>query len=168
MSLALTGRFLGTFIMHYVNVCRLLCIFGVFAALFTSGAILIDGIWGLYSLVAISLFMSIMFPSIYGIALEKVNAEDTSLGAAFLVMAIVGGALMPPLQGHLIDQQVIFGWPAVNVSFILPFIYLLLHVFTWLKLRRIHEGRQLNECLGETARNIFVYGLCVAIGLLLI
>jgi FHS family L-fucose permease-like MFS transporter len=97
MSLALTGRFLGTFIMHYVNVCRLLCIFGVCAALFTSGAILIDGIWGLYSLVAISLFMSIMFPSIYGIALEKVNAEDTSLGAAFLVMAIVGGALMPPL-----------------------------------------------------------------------
>jgi FHS family L-fucose permease-like MFS transporter len=51
-----------------------------------------------------------------------VQTEDTSLGAAFLVMAIVGGALMPPLQGHLIDQQVIFGWPAVNVSFILPFI----------------------------------------------
>ena len=54
------------------------------------------------------------------------------------------------------------------LAFILPFIYLLLHVFTWLKLCRIHEGRQLNECLGETARNIFVYGLCVAIGLLLI
>jgi FHS family L-fucose permease-like MFS transporter len=122
MSLALTGRFLGTFIMHYVNVRRLLCIFAVCAALFTSGAILIDGIWGLYSLVAISLFMSIMFPSIYGIALEKVNAEDTSLGAAFLVMAIVGGALMPPLQGMIIDQQVIFGHPAVNVSFVLPLI----------------------------------------------
>jgi len=54
------------------------------------------------------------------------------------------------------------------LAFVLPFIYLTLHIYTWLKLRRIHEGRQLNECLGETARNIFVYGLCVAIGLLLI
>ena len=54
------------------------------------------------------------------------------------------------------------------LAFVLPFVYLTLHVFTWLKLRRIHEGRQLNECLGETARNIFIYGLCVSIGLLLI
>ena len=54
------------------------------------------------------------------------------------------------------------------LAFILPLLYLLLHVFTWLKMRRINYGRQLNECLGETARNMFVYGLCVAIGLLLI
>jgi len=54
------------------------------------------------------------------------------------------------------------------VAFVLPFIYLLMHVFTWLKMKRIHAGRQLNECLGETARNILIYGLCVAIGLLLV
>ena len=54
------------------------------------------------------------------------------------------------------------------LAFVLPLLYLLLHLFTWLKMRRIHEGRQLNECLGETARNIFVYGLCVTLGLLLI
>ena len=54
------------------------------------------------------------------------------------------------------------------LAFILPLLYLLLHVFTWLKMRRINYGRQLNECLGETARNMFVYGLCVAVGLLLI
>ena len=122
MSLSLTGRFVGTYIMKYVNQRRLLAIFGVGASVCTLGAICIEGMWGLYSLVCISLFMSIMFPSIYGIALENVQSEDTSLGAAFLVMAIVGGALMPPLQGHLIDQQVIFGWPAVNFSFILPLI----------------------------------------------
>ena len=122
MSLSLTGRFLGTYIMKYVNQRRLLMLFGIGASVFTFGTICIEGIWGLYSLVCISFFMSIMFPSIYGIALENVRTEDTSLGAAFLVMAIVGGALMPPLQGYLIDQQVIFGWPAVNVSFCLPFI----------------------------------------------
>jgi len=53
-------------------------------------------------------------------------------------------------------------------AFILTFIYLVLHVFTWLKMRRINHGRQLNECLGETARNILIYGVCVAVGLLLI
>ena len=122
MSLSLTGRFVGTFLMRYINVHRMLAIFGVCASICTIGAIAIDGIWGLYSLVLISLFMSIMFPSIYGIALEKVSTEDTSLGAAFLVMAIVGGALMPPLQGKIIDQGVIMGHPAVNVSFVLPLI----------------------------------------------
>ena len=122
MSLNLSGRFIGTFIMHYVNTRRLLMLFGIGASVCTLGAICIEGMWGLYSLVAISLFMSIMFPTIYGIALENVDSKDTHLGAAFLVMAIVGGALMPPLQGMLIDQETIWGMPAVNMSFILPLV----------------------------------------------
>jgi 1,4-dihydroxy-2-naphthoate octaprenyltransferase len=63
---------------------------------------------------------------------------------------------------------VVFWWFGHVLAFVLPMVYLLLHFFTWLKMRRMHEGRQLNECLGETARNMFVYGLCVAVGLLLI
>lgn len=122
MSLNLTGRFVGTFIMKYVNSRLLLALFGVGASVCTLGAIFIDGIYGLYSLVLISLFMSIMFPSIYGIALENVETPDTNLGAAFLVMAIVGGAVMPPLQGMMIDQQTILGLPAVNASFVLPLL----------------------------------------------
>ena len=122
MSLNLIGRFIGTFIMRYVNTRRLLMIFGICASLCTLGAICIDGRAGLYSLVCISLFMSIMFPTIYGVALENVEAEDTSLGAAFLVMAIVGGALMPPMQGAIIDLGTVAGWPAVNASFCLPLI----------------------------------------------
>ena len=66
--------------------------------------------------------MSLMFPTIYGTALENVSLEDASLGAAFLVMAIVGGALMPPLQGMIIDCGTIAGHPAVNVSYVLPLI----------------------------------------------
>jgi 1,4-dihydroxy-2-naphthoate octaprenyltransferase len=54
------------------------------------------------------------------------------------------------------------------LAFVLPFLYLLLHVFTWIKLRRINFGRALNECLGETARNILVYGILVSLGMLLI
>lgn len=122
MSLNLSGRFIGTYIMKYVNTRKLLMIFGICASVCTFGAIAIQGMVGLYSLVLISLFMSIMFPSIYGIALENVDTQDTKLGAAFLVMAIVGGALMPPLQGMIIDMKEVLGLPAVNVSFLLPFV----------------------------------------------
>ena len=132
MSLNLGGRFIGTFIMRYVNTRMLLTIFGVGASLCTLGAISIEGMGGLYCLVAISLFMSIMFPSIYGIALENVDTKDTHLGAAFLVMAIVGGALMPPMQGRIIDMGTLWGMPAVNMSFILPLIcFLVIIVYGW-------------------------------------
>ena len=122
MCLFLTGRFISTFLMKYMDGRKLLAIFGIGAALCSLGAILIVGLPGLYCLVGISLFMSLMFPTIYGTALEKVSLEDASLGAAFLVMAIVGGALMPPLQGAIIDQGTILGHPAVNVSYALPLL----------------------------------------------
>ena len=122
MSMFLCSRFISTFLMKFVNSRMLLTIFGIGAMLCTAGAILIVGMPGLYCLVGISAFMSLMFPTIYGIALENVDSQDTSLGAAFLVMAIVGGALMPPMQGTIIDIGVIYGHPAVNVSFVLPLI----------------------------------------------
>ncbi len=122
MALSLTFRFVGTFFMRYIRPAKLLAIFGIGASLCTLGTILIEGYAGLICLVAISAFMSIMFPSIYGIALGRVDHDDTSLGAAFLVMAIVGGALMPPLQGSIIDLGHIGPMAAVNVSFCLPLI----------------------------------------------
>ena len=132
MSLFLCSRFISTFLMRYVNTRVLLSIFAIGAALCSLGAITIVGILGLYCLVGISFFMSLMFPTIYGIALENVDVQDTSLGAAFLVMAIVGGALMPPLQGLIIDQQTILGHPAVNVSYVLPFVcFLIIMVYGW-------------------------------------
>ncbi len=122
MCLFLCGRFISTFLMKYVDGRKLLTIFGICAAICSLGAILIVGKTGLYCLVGISLFMSLMFPTIYGTALEKVSLEDASLGAAFLVMAIVGGALMPPLQGLIIDCGTILGHPSVNISYCLPMI----------------------------------------------
>ena len=122
MGLFLCSRFISTFLMKYVNTRILLTIFAIGAGLCSLGAITIVGMAGLYCLVGISFFMSLMFPTIYGIALENVDSYDASLGAAFLVMAIVGGALMPPLQGMIIDQHTILGHPAVNVSYVLPLI----------------------------------------------
>ena len=121
MGLFLSGRFVSTMLMKYVNGRMLLMVFAICAMCTTAGAILIVGNVGLYCLVATSAFMSLMFPTIYGVALEDVG-QDSTLGAAFLVMAIVGGALMPPLQGMIIDNWNFDFLPSVNASFILPFI----------------------------------------------
>jgi len=98
------------------------------AIIFTLGTIFIQGMTGLYSLVLVSFCMSLMFPTIYGIALEGMG-DDAKYGAAFLVMAIVGGAVMPMLQGMILDfggsgytDTLILGVPEVNFSFVLPLI----------------------------------------------
>tara|TARA_B110001452_G_scaffold1495_1_gene1319 strand:+ start:8237 stop:9535 length:1299 start_codon:yes stop_codon:yes gene_type:complete len=122
MSIFLGSRFISTFLMKYVNAKKLLMIFALCAMVTISGVILIEGLTGLYLLVATSAFMSLMFPTIYGIALNGLNEEDTTLGAAGLVMAIVGGALMPILQGLMIDVDKIGPFSGVNFSFILPFV----------------------------------------------
>jgi FHS family L-fucose permease-like MFS transporter len=140
MVMFLCSRFIATFLMKFVNTRVLLSCFAIGAALCTAGAILIVGMPGLYCLVGISFFMSLMFPTIYGIALEDVDSRDTALGAAFLVMAIVGGAIMPPLQGMIIDQHEVLGHPAVNASFILPllcFIFIMIYGFRAYRLGKV-------------------------------
>lgn len=131
MLLFLTGRFLGTLLMKSHSPSKLLIIFGIGGVITTAITVFIGGHIGLYSLVATSIFMSIMFPTIYGIALNNMGNE-AKIGSAGLVMAIVGGALLPVLQGIILDiggpgfdDAKILGYiPEVNFSFILPMICL--------------------------------------------
>ena len=90
MVLFVSSRFIATFIMRYFSPGKLLMFFGIGAMICSSGAILLPGMLGLYSLVGVSAFMSLMFPTIYGIALKGVG-EDAKFGAAGLIMAILGG-----------------------------------------------------------------------------
>ena len=76
---------------------------------------------GMYCLVGVSACMSLMFPTIYGIALQGLG-DDAKFGAAGLIMAILGGSVLPPVQAAIIDMGECLGMPAVNVSFILPLI----------------------------------------------
>ncbi len=138
MAIFLTSRFFSTLLMKYMNSRLLLTLFAVGGFTMSLGTILIQGMGGLYCLIGISAFMSLMFPTIYGIALEGLG-DDSTLGAAGLVMAIVGGALMPPLQGAIIDLGKVAGLPAVNFSFILPlFCFVVIGIYGYRTLK-VHK-----------------------------
>jgi FHS family L-fucose permease-like MFS transporter len=121
MIIFCASRFICTFLLRYFNPGRLLSVLAIGAAVLTCGVIFCQNICGLYCLVGVSACMSLMFPTIYGIALNGLG-DDAKFGAAGLIMAILGGSILPPLQASIIDQQVLFGMPAVNVSFVLPLI----------------------------------------------
>lgn len=146
LILFLIGRWIGTYLLKYIRSGKLLMYFALGAIIFTIGAIFIPGMTGLYSLVGISLCMSVMFPTIYGIALEGVG-EDAKFGAAFLVMAIVGGAIMPVLQGSILDlggsgytDIKILGVAEVNFSFVLPLICFFVVAIYGYRTYRIHTN----------------------------
>ncbi|WP_286052796.1 L-fucose:H+ symporter permease [Duncaniella freteri] len=121
MILFCSSRFICTFLLKYFRPGALLGTLAVAAGLLTLGVIFCNGIAGLYCLVGVSGCMSLMFPTIYGIALEGMG-EDAKFGAAGLIMAILGGSAPPPLQASIIDLGSVAGFPAVNISFVLPLI----------------------------------------------
>lgn len=115
------SRFVCTFMLRYLNASLLLKILALAACVLTVGVIFLENIWGMYCLVGVSACMSLMFPTIYGIALEGLG-DDAKFGAAGLIMAILGGSVLPPLQACIIDCKVLFDMPAVNLSFVLPLV----------------------------------------------
>lgn len=121
MALFCVSRFICTYLLKYLNPGKLLSILATVALVLTVGVISFQSRAGVYCLVAISACMSLMFPTIYGIALEGVG-NDAKIGAAGLIMAILGGSVLPPLQARIIDMDVVFGMPAANLSFVLPLI----------------------------------------------
>ena len=138
--LFVVGRAVATFLFRFFNPGKLLMIFALFSIVASLGVMLIDNYMGLYCLVAVSLFMSLMFPTIYGIALGGLSEEESKIGSAGLVMAIVGGALMPKFQGMIIDlggfnvdDVSILGMSEMNFSFILPLLCFIFIAFYGLK-----------------------------------
>lgn len=136
MIIFCVSRFICTFILRYVKPGKLLMVLAVVALILTGGVIFcVESIWGMYCLVGVSACMSLMFPTIYGIALKGMG-DDAKFGAAGLIMAILGGSVLPPLQASIIDCKTLFGMPAVNVSFILPFICFVVIVIYGYNMRR--------------------------------
>ena len=139
MTIFLTSRFLCTYLMKFISSKKLLTLFAVGGIISILGVIFLNDIKGLYFLVATSAFMSLMFPTIYGLALHGLG-NDTSLGAAGLVMAIVGGALMPPLQGWIVDLETVGNYKAINISFVLPLICFCVITIYGYRTLKIHKN----------------------------
>ena len=114
MIIFLSSRFICTALMQFIRPSLMLLIFSIAGFGCTVGAIYLPGQQGLISLVMISACMSLMFPTIYGIALNGLKIEEAKLGSAFLIMSIVGGAVLTKLQGGLITDY------GVRYSFWLP------------------------------------------------
>ena len=121
MAIFCVSRFICTFLLKYIHPSKLLTYLGIAGGVLVLGVIFIDGRAGMYCLVAISACMSLMFPTIYGIALTD-TGEDAKLGAAGLIMAILGGSVLPPLQARIIDGNGLGSISAVNLSFVLPLV----------------------------------------------
>lgn len=116
------SRFICTWFLKYISPGRLLSILAIFAIALVTGAILFSDRNGIYCLVGVSACMSLMFPTIYGIALRSVG-DNVKFAGAGLIMAILGGSIFPPLQAMIIDSDIcLFDIPATNLSFIIPLI----------------------------------------------
>ncbi|MEM0965858.1 MAG: MFS transporter [Verrucomicrobiota bacterium] len=114
MVFFVSSRFISTFLMRYIRPSLMLLCAAVGGFCFTLGAIYLPGQIGLISLVLISACMSLMFPTIYGIALKGLKIEEAKIGSAFLIMSIVGGAVLTKMQGVIITDY------GVRTSFWLP------------------------------------------------
>jgi FHS family L-fucose permease-like MFS transporter len=109
----LISRFFMTWLIGRVRATRVLAVLGALAVLLCLFAMVSPNLAGVIALVSVSFCLSLMFPTIYGVALRGLGPA-TKFGAAGLVMAIVGGAIMPLIQGKLLDLTN----PAI--SFIVP------------------------------------------------
>lgn len=124
--LFMIGRFVGTFFMRFIEPYKLLMLYSIFSALLTLIVIFGEGTATLYALVAIPFFMSIMFPTIFAIGIRG-TGSDTKSASSFIIMSIVGGAIIPPLASWITDNTA-----HINYSYSIVLVcFLVVMVFAW-------------------------------------
>ncbi|MBX2894050.1 MAG: L-fucose:H+ symporter permease [Cyclobacteriaceae bacterium] len=111
-TLFVIGRFAGTWLMTIVKDNKLLMYYGMAAALLCLTGVLAGGEVAVYAVLSINFFMSIMFPTIFALGVKDLG-EQTKLGSSYIIMAIVGGAIIPPLMGLIHNIQLAFLLPLV-------------------------------------------------------
>ncbi len=117
------GRFVGTFLMRFITPAKLLAIFALLNVVFTLLSAWVDGMLAVYAMVAVTFLMSIMFPTIFSLAISGLG-KNTKQGSSILIMSIVGGAIIPLIMGRLSDwfsMQTAYVVPAVCFAIVLLF-----------------------------------------------
>ncbi len=98
------GRFFGTFLMRYVKPNRLLAWYSLANIILCGVAMFAHGLIAIYAVIGIAFFMSIMFPTIFSLGIAGVGS-DAKLGSSLIIMAIVGGAVLPPIMAQISDMS---------------------------------------------------------------
>jgi len=141
MIIFVSNRFIFTYLLKFFSPGGLLMTLAIAGFSLILGVIFIQGMIGLYCLVGVSATMSLMFPTIYGIALKGLG-DDAKLGAAGLIMAIGGGSIMPPLQAAIMDMNDFnLGFMTLSsarASFVLPLICFVVIAIFGFRTSRVH------------------------------
>ena len=124
--LFVAGRFLGTWLMTFIKDHKLLTTYAAAAAILCLMGVFAEGYTAVYAVLAVNFFMSIMFPTIFALGVKDLG-HYTKLGSSFIIMAIVGGAILPPVMGYMADEI------GIQQSFILPSLCFLVVVWYGLK-----------------------------------
>lgn len=110
-ALFVVGRFLGTWLMTFIKDHKLLTSYGIMATILCLIGVFGEGRIAVYAVLGINFFMSIMFPTIFALGVKDLG-PNTKLGSSFIIMAIVGGAIIPPFMGLFTNIQLAFIIPA--------------------------------------------------------
>lgn len=118
------SRFICTWLMRWFDASRMLSVMAIIGISATFGVVFFTDRSGLYCLVTVSICLSLMFPTIYGLALQGIG-ENVKIAGAGLIMAILGGSFFPPIQAAIIQSGVtMLGLPSTNLSFFIPLLCL--------------------------------------------
>ena len=118
------SRFICTWLMNWFSSERMLSVLSILGSVALLGVILFTTRNGIYCLVAVSICLSLMFPTIYGLALRGIG-ENVKIAGAGLIMAILGGSFFPPIQAAIIQSDItLLGLPSTNLSFFIPMLCL--------------------------------------------
>jgi FHS family L-fucose permease-like MFS transporter len=127
------GRFLGTFLMKYIKPEKLLTLYAAANVLLCLGAMFVHGMMAIYLIIGIAFFMSIMFPTIFALGIKDLGG-DTKFGSSLIIMAIVGGALLPPVFAWIADVT-----KNIQLSYVVPLVCFVVIVYFGLKGHQVKE-----------------------------
>ncbi len=118
------GRFFGTFLMRYIQPNKLLAFYSFMNILLCGVAIFSHGLIAVYAVIGIAFFMSIMFPTIFSLGIKGLGG-DAKFGSSLIIMAIVGGAVLPPILGQISDVtgNIQNGYIVPLLCFVVPLIF---------------------------------------------
>ncbi|TAJ47759.1 MAG: L-fucose:H+ symporter permease [Chitinophagaceae bacterium] len=120
------GRFAGTFFMRFIQPARLLALYGLFSTILCGVAMFVHGLPAVYAVIGIAFFMSVMFPTIFSLGITDLGA-DAKYGSSLIVMAIVGGAILPPIMAQISDMT-----GNIQLGYIVPLLcFAIVAYFGW-------------------------------------